>query len=242
MSETKRPYEGGYVHKICKMINIDDNEFARIAERIPPWPEGSDAIWHALQTCAKCDNLLLFFGDDMVLQYKGRFSTANSPLRDPGSREKIKGKNEIVDPSASLNEQNLRHIFVSIEALVFKLVHIKLEGLSATYTGRTEHYDRRVKRLGSGGVLDADQQRQAMDLYRTRCEFAHSIKRIEDISYLSKPLMDRWGSKNSTRHNGLKRKFLPDAFKFTEVLLSEFKPMQVRQLDAEKLRSILRGL
>jgi hypothetical protein len=53
------------------------------------------------------------------------------------------------------------------------------------------------------------------------------------------PLHDRWGSRGTHRTRELKRYFLPDVYRFSEVLLSIFKPIQHAQIDCSIFRSAL---
>jgi hypothetical protein len=136
----------------------------------------------------------------------------------------------------------LRRIFVKIEALVFKCVHIKLKNQSSDYQQTTETYDAHLKRLVDASSLSGAQHQLAKELNQTRCQFAHSLRWVDDITFRSRSLRESWGS-NGTRggRHPHKRYFLPDAFEFSETLLKIFKPVQASQIDGPLFLTALRA-
>lgn len=162
-----------------------------------------------------------------------------SSFRTVQTKEIIRGKNEAVDPSASLTAESLRSIFVMLEALVYKCVHLKLKKLSGSYRQRTEDYDDRLRQLADGGLISQSVLQLEAELYVTRCEFAHSLRSADNLTYMGLPLRDRWGSRGTRQTRELRRYFLLDVYRFSEALLGVFKPVQHEQIDREVFRSAL---
>lgn len=236
------PYKDGAFHRISKIVGISDDVFFEVADRIPMWPEGMSLLRQILQTTGKSQNLFFCLEDYVILQYGSYISISHSPLHNERVGQRIKGKNEIVDPCASLNAADLRKIFVMIEALVFKCVHLNLESQSENYCERTQAYETRICRLHDANFINDATKQLAEELYQVRCQFAHSIRSVHNISYLSKSLEERWGSSNSSHSNHLKRQFLPDVFRFSEVLLKIFKSVQQNQIDATRFLTAIQNI
>lgn len=214
------------------MLGISDEEFLEIANKIPPWPEGMSLLRDVLRLSAKSKSLFFCLEDLVVLQYGSHISLSDSPLNNGRTGQRIQGKNEVIDPSANLDATNLRDMFVTLEALVFKCVHLRLEAQCDGYVERTETYETRLDRLKTEGFIDDKTKQLALEIYHVRCQFAHSLRSVENIEYLSRSLEDRWGSSNTSQPIRLKRKFLPDMYRLSEALLSVFKPVQKDQLDS----------
>ena len=192
-----------------------------------------------MRSSAIPSTVFLCLDDFLLLQYEGFISIAHSPLHNPRTGQLVRYKNEIIDTSASLNGENLRSIFVKLEALVFKCVHILLKEQRAGYTERTEQYEKRLELLLDAKYLTNSQAQLAQELYLTRCQFAHSIRDIEQLQYLGCSLSDRWGSRGTMQTRKFKRYFLHDAYRYSEILLSIFKPIQKHQLNGVAFRSVL---
>ncbi len=232
-------YQRSAFHRISKIVGISDREFLEVADKIPLGLDGISLLHDVLLATGKSKNLLLCLEDILILQYGSNIEISHSPLNNPRDGQKIIRKNEIVDPSMGLNAANLRKIFVMIEALVFKCVHLRLESQSKEYSERTETYEVRVCRLYNHGIIDPTTKQLADELYKVRCQFAHSIRSIKRLDYLSKSLEDRWSSSNPTQPIRLKRLFLPDVYRYSEKLLHNFKAVQHDQIDAEGFRQAI---
>jgi hypothetical protein len=223
------------LHRVAKMVGMSWAEWRAIEPRLPRWTECMSILLGLISNSAKSPTVLFCFDDTVVLRHDGHLA-ASSSLVCAGD-ERIKGKNEVVDPSANLTCEKVRSIFVMLEALVYKIVHIELEQQRPNYSQRAETYEARLDRLVTHGMLDAAMRILALELYETRNQFAHSLLSVEKISYLSEPLQDRWGSTDEYRHRPFKRYFLPDVYIFSEVLLTRFRPIQGRQLDPARFRA-----
>jgi len=225
--------DGGMLRQTALLAGVTVDEWRAVAHLLPSFPDHQSLLRHLLRQSACAPTILLCFGDQLLLQYEGVLEWSWSPLHNLRSGQRIRGKNEIVDPSASLSSESLRAIFVKIEALVYKCVHLLLEEQAQSYRQRTEDYEKRLDRLASAKLITPDDEQLAHELYEARCQFAHSLKSVDQIDYLSVPMKDRWGSSGTMRTRKLKRYFLPDAFRFSETLLTLFKPVQAEQLDGQ---------
>jgi hypothetical protein len=231
--------DGGSFAHIVKLSGMSLEEWRSIAHFVPRWPERQSLLRYLLQKTGHSGTQLYCF-DDCVLQiYEGTIAFSHFELFTRATCERIKGKNEVIDPSARLAAEEVREICVMIEALVFKCVHILYEGQRPTYNERSETYETRLDRLVSAGHLEPSQRQLGKELYSTRCEFAHSIKSVEKLCYLGEPLSNRWGSSGSSQRRVFKRYFLPDAFRYSEALLAIFKPVQGQQIDRKAFRVAL---
>jgi hypothetical protein len=223
--------DGGIFQWTALLAGLSNEEWREAAALIPQWPARQSLLQHLLQVAGRSATILFCFGDQVLLQYEGVIEWKWSPLHTRVSGERIKGKNEVVDPSHSLSADTLRSVCVKIEALAYKCVHLKLEGQSPSYRQRTEVYEKRLGRLAAAKLITPADERLARELYEVRCQFAHSLKSVDQITYLSLPLGERWGSNGAMRTRELKRYFLTDAFRYSETLLAVFKPIQAQQID-----------
>jgi hypothetical protein len=123
----------GTIGRVAHLIGMTIDEWRTLAPLVPSWPDWLSLLQRALRHAGKTQTQLYCF-DDIVLQlYEGTIATRVSSLYTHTTKERINGKNEVVDPSATLSANELRDICVLLEALVFKCVHIQLEGQSASY-------------------------------------------------------------------------------------------------------------
>lgn len=239
MVQDKDLQDGGLFRQTALLAGVTDDEWRAVAHLIPSFPEHQSLLRHLLRQSARASTIMLCLGDQLLLQYEGVLEWSWTPLHNLRSGDRIRGKNEIVDPSANLSSEALRIIFVKIEALVYKCVHLMLEGQAQSYRQPTEDYEKRLGRLVSAKLIAPNDEQLALELYEARCQFAHSLKSIDQINYLSVPLKYRWGSSGTMRTRKLKRFFLPDAFRFSETLLAQFKPVQAEQLDGQIFKARL---
>lgn len=221
------------------LAGVSEDEWRSLASKLPEWPERHALLRELLKLAGRSPTILFCYGDQVLLQYEGVISFKWSPLRVRNSTEPIRGKNEVVDPSARLSAESLRDICVMIEALVYKCVHLRLKGQSKNYGQLNDTYESRLGQLVAAHLLTSDEQKLAMELYETRCQFAHSLRSIDELIYKSLPLKERWGSSGTMRTRELKRYFLNDAFRFSETLLRVFKPVQAQQIDGDRFRAEL---
>jgi hypothetical protein len=172
----------------------------------------------------------------VLLRHDGHLSMSMKMMRTRQSGERIRGKNEVVDPSA-LTCEVVRSIFVTLEALVYKVVHIQLKAQSPSYGQTSEKYEDRLALLVNAGLLTPAVRDLAIELYKTRNQFAHSLSSVENIKYLSEPLSDRWGASGISGQREFSQYFLPDAYRYSETLLKVFRPIQGQQIDGPTFKA-----
>jgi hypothetical protein len=231
--------DGGSFGHIVKLSGMSIQDWRSIAPYIPNWPDRQSLLRYLLRRSGRSATQLYCFEDCVLQLYEGTIALSHFSLYTRNTRERIAGMNEVVDPSARLAAEEVRDICVMLEALVFKCVHIKMEGQRATYNERTEPYEMRLNRLVGASLLEPQYRDLGLELYATRCEFAHSIKAIDNLNYLGEPLKVRWGSRGIMQSRTFKRYFLPDAYKYSEALLAIFKPVQGEQIDGAEFREAL---
>lgn len=231
--------EGGIFQRVAKLAGIQPQEWLAINESVPNYPENFYLLGQLIRLSARTETVLLCFDDHVFLWHDGKFSFKMTAMTTRHSGERIKGKNEVVDPSAWLNCEELRSIFVTLEALVYKCVHLKLKHQEASYTQRCELYEKRLDRLVDAQLFTKADKTLAIELYKTRNQFAHSLQSVQNITYLSERLEDRWGASGISNSREFQRYFLHDAYLYSEKLLSIFKPVQAEQLDGAIFRSEL---
>jgi hypothetical protein len=231
--------DGGSFGHIAKLTGMSLHDWRSVAPHIPSWPGRQSLLRQLLRKSGRSGTQLYCF-DDCVLQlYEGTIAFSHFSLYTRTTRERIREKNEVVDPSARLAAAERRDICVMLEALVFKSVHIKLEGQLPSYRERTETYEMRLDRLVNAGLLDPRLKQLGQELYETRCEFAHSIKSIDNLNYLGEPLELRWGSRGTMQTRTFQRYFLSDAYRYSEALLAMFRPVQGQQIDGAVFKTEL---
>lgn len=227
---------GPVIQRIAKLAGMAMAEWQLIEPRLPSWPDNMRLLSHVLDQSACSPTVLLFLDDVVVLRHEGHISMTSQSMYTHATRQRIRGKNELVDPSASLNCETLRSIFVTLEALVYKIVHIELEKQRTGYSQRTEAYDARLDRMVTQRLIDEATRALAIEVYETRNQFAHSFLSVDRITYRSEPLADRWGARGTSGQRKFKRYFLADAFELSESLLGRFRPIQSQQVDGDKFR------
>lgn len=236
------PTKGDVLERVAKLVGLSLDEWLAKEPCLPQWPEYMQLLLDLIGGSARSPTVILFFDDVVVLRHDGHLSASMSMMRARVTGERLKSKNEVVDPSASLTCEELRSVFVMLEALVYKIVHLRLERQRVNYSQRSETYDLRLDRLASEGLIGAEVRNLALLLYETRNQFAHSLLPVEKISYRNEPLRDRWGANSVSGQRQFKRYFLPDAFELSDALLALFRPIQGQQLDLTSFRATLREL
>ena len=221
--------EGGIFLRVARFAGVPSGVLASIEQKLPHWPDQMALLNELISFSAKTPTILLCFDDHVFLRHEGHMSVSATMMTERRSGKRIRGKNEVVDPSANFNCEEVRSIFVMLEALVYKCVHVKLRQQSLSYNPRTEYYDKRLDHLVAAKLLEKDDKALAMELYDTRNQFAHSLLPVRNITYLSETLEDRWGSTGERKSREFKRYFLPDAYRYSEKLLAIFKPVQAQQ-------------
>lgn len=239
-TDWSNPHQGNYFERVSKMAGLTLSEWRAIEHRVPDGFGAMSLLLELVQRSARTDTVLFCLDDIVVLRHEGHISTRASAMDTLQTRERIRGKNEVVDPSARLTAEELRSICVMLEALVYKVVHISLEQQSASYSQRSQTYEVRLDRLAAAKLLAPAHRDLAIEIYKTRNQFAHSLLSVEEITYRMEPLRDRWGARGVSDQRKFKRYFLPDVFEFSEVLLKIFRPVQHQQLDGSKFQEALR--
>jgi hypothetical protein len=228
----------GHFQRITYLAGMQPSEWKTLRSRLPDSWERQSLLRELLLIAGRSPTLLFCLDDYVVIQYEGVIHYRWDPLHNDRSKMRINDKNEIVDPSAMLTTEVLREIFVKIEALVYKCVHIKLKGQASSYRQISETYDSHLNLLVGENILSPADKSLAKELYVTRCEFAHSLKSIDELTFRSKPLKESW---RKTGTAGTKRYFLPDVYAFSEILLAVFKPIQAEQIDGAQFIKELRA-
>jgi hypothetical protein len=227
------------IHRIATLVGLTDERWRSISPTIPKLEGRMEFLMRLLAKTARTSTVLFCLDDVVFLHYNDFASFHWCPLHNGRSGERIRGKNEIVDPIKPLSAESLRSIFVLLEALVYKSVHLNLENGSASYGPKTENYETRLERLFRHTLITKTEHHLGRELYQTRNQFAHSIKPVEELTYMSQPLKVRWGAGGTSKSSKLKRHLLGDAFKFSEALLRVFKPAQMNQIDGETFKELL---
>jgi hypothetical protein len=176
---------------IAELVGLTADEWSDISIRIPKRTDRLELTMRLLATTARTPTVLFCLYDYVVLQYDGFISLKHSPLHNGRSGSRITGKNEIVDPISRLSAESLRSICVLLEALVYKLVHLKVENGSASYGPKTQNYQARIDRLLEEKLITKSISQLASELYKTRNQFAHSIRSVGELTYMSLPLKVR---------------------------------------------------
>ena len=242
MSQQGPERRASLISKLLTELDIPEKRWKHLLSRLPLNFDYSDILQDVVASSSKTGTVFLCFEDYTLLQYGGFISYSYDQLINPRVGQRIRGKNEIVDPSARLEAASLRRIFVYLEALVYKCVHLKLEQQRSDYSERKEDYKLRLTRLLDEKLITEDTHRLAGELYKTRNQFAHSLRPIDQLKYLSVELTDRWGAAGTTRQRDLKRYFLSDVYDYSEALLDVFKPVQFEQLNGEAFLTRLNEL
>lgn len=241
-NQWSNPHKGDVFQRVAKIAGLTPAEWQAIEHRLPAGFERMRLLLELLQRSARSDTVLFCLDDIVVLRHEGHISTRVSAMHTLHTRERIRGKNEVVDPSARLSAEELRSICVTLEALVYKIVHITMEQQSASYSERSQTYEARLSRLTDAKQLGPADRDLAIEIYKTRNQFAHSLLHVEEITYRMEPLSDRWGARGVSGQRKFKRYFLPDVFEFSEALLKLFRPIQSQQLDPGSFRAALDDL
>lgn len=224
---------------VARLISVETADLEKLQRSHPTIGE-MELLGHLILSSSKSKNTLLLFGSITLHQYDDVITATSRAKQISANKQIISGVNEVIyDRSARLECAVLRKIFMLIEALVFKVVHLKLEGQSKSYRERTESYECRIERLNQQALINDKMLGVARDLYKTRCQFAHSLRDVKDLTYKSKKLRENWGSVSGIKSKNLKRQFLPDVYTYSEVLLGIFKPIQLQQIDFKVFTSEL---
>ena len=169
------PHQGNYFERVTKMAGLTLSEWRAIEHRVPAGFEAMSLLLELVQRSARTDTVLFCLNDIIVLRHEGHISTHASAKHTLHTRERICGKNEVVDPSAQLTAEELRSICVMLEALVYKVVHIELEQQRTSYSQRSQTYEVRLDRLVKERLLAPAHRDLATEIYKTRNQFAHSL-------------------------------------------------------------------
>lgn len=209
--------------------------------RTLPSPGISEQAWqlarYALKKAKLSDPVVFFFDDIVVMHYGSTVAASHSTVRCRSTGAHLNGVNEIVSTTATLSAECLRRMFAVIELLVFKLIHIQHEGQRTDYEPRSEGHRKRLRRLHDLGTFDASIHALLEQLYATRCEFAHTVQDLDALTYCGQPLSRSFRYRAASYDEAVRQFLLEDMFTASEALLLIFRPLQSRQLDADKFEN-----
>ncbi len=229
----------GFLEQVIALICPDSMEWILQKESLPEWPENMELVRSILKYSSVCPDVFLVWNGGYLYHHDRGFNIYNS-LNYNINEVPINNKNEIVDPSLQLNSENFKKICVILELLVFKCSWIYLENCQAEYLARSEKFSMRLRRLQSLEILDTKMAEIGLNIFKTRNQFAHSMKSIGSLTYFDINLDECWGKSGTIRQLSVKRKFLEDAYNFSACLLSLFVPQQHRQINRELFERYVR--
>jgi hypothetical protein len=94
-------FDGGVFQHTAMLAGLPLVEWHEIARPLTEWQDRHGLLRHLIKHSARSSTTILFcFGDTILLQYDGTIAFSNRSLRLVHSKERIKGANEVVDPSA----------------------------------------------------------------------------------------------------------------------------------------------
>lgn len=176
------------------------------------------------------DNIVFTHYKDVVSQFFFRTHTTQGRI--------IKNRNALMTTSFSLSDSNMRHFFVLLEFLVFKLVHIIIKNCDHNY--KHDEYDQeelfggRIKQLKKASIITNREKNILYHLKEVRNKFAHSVNSLEYIYYRDNSLRDSFGASGSCRLPYVKHFFVDDAFLITTKLIKSFTEVQRDQFDKKE--------
>ena len=96
----------GIFPKVARMAGVCDEEWHDVRDGLPAWPEHQELLKDLIRTSSRCPDILLCFGEELLHEYEGGMEMRWSSFRTVQTKEIIRGKNEAVDPSASLTAES----------------------------------------------------------------------------------------------------------------------------------------
>lgn len=217
-------------------IGLSEEGVQDFDKRIGDNHEAWRAMRELIIKSKRSDPIIFCLDDCLAMQYEHTLAMNWFSTHIPSTGQKRLGINEIFESSKGLSADYLRTVFVTVETIVFKIVHIELESQRKSYTRNDGGFNIWCQRLLDRELIDDETRDLARQFYKTRNEFAHTIQSIDRIRYKKQPLGHCYGQSGGSRDPSIQNYFVDDVLTLTDTLLDIFKPIQSKQIDLEKFQ------
>jgi hypothetical protein len=193
--------------------------------------------------------------DESIFFYDGKFfqfSQFGFSMRFFGSKNVDKeSKANFLITGFDLNEKSLRNLFTGIEFILYKLVQLAVEPRPHRYNIEKERLSVRFAKLRNSGFLQSVDRDVFDEIVFCRNAFSHSFVEIDAIEYFDIQLalsfdhakwlsnFQRFGHDEDERPE---RFFSHDVRDVTNIMINEFRPIQYKQMDVDKLHMLLKKI